>query len=483
MNSRRESDWNYLFALLLVAFLPRLYVAIAWSREPVWDGHYYHFGAERIAAGLGYSEDGWSQGHLVWRPWVHYPVGYSAVLGAVYKLFGSGIWVAPLLNAVFGSLLAGVTYLVARTCLSRGRACLAGALVALHPGLIAYSALVMTELFAALLLSAAGAVLLSLRGRPRGHVIAGLIFGIAVLVRPSSLLLLPLVAFIETDSILRSLRALAIVAGVALVVVLPWTLRNCQRFDGCALVSTNGGWNLAIGAISETGRFQTLRASDGCAVVTGQVQQDRCWAEVGRRRIFADPLRFMRLVPKKLAETFNHESFAFEYLHEADPVSWTEPRRVAGRELASGFHRLLMVLAALGVVALPRGFQRDRPGFVVQAALLTLAAALAGYGFVNDYHPFQWLVLFIVVVGFLPLPGRPPFSHGMLFVLGFLLSVVITHSLFFGEDRYHVVASPMLCILAAAALRPARVLARERALSRSADRSSSMAGPALSRLA
>jgi hypothetical protein len=37
----------------MVAFLPRLFVAIAWAREPVWDGHYYHLGATRIAAGLG----------------------------------------------------------------------------------------------------------------------------------------------------------------------------------------------------------------------------------------------------------------------------------------------------------------------------------------------------------------------------------------------------------------------------------------------
>jgi 4-amino-4-deoxy-L-arabinose transferase-like glycosyltransferase len=477
---RRESDWNYFFALLVVAFLPRLFVALAWSREPVWDGHYYHFGGERIAAGLGYSEDGWAHGHLVWRPWVHYPVGYSALLGAAYKLFGSGLWVAPLLNAVFGALLAGVIYLLARTCLSRARACVAGGLVALHPGLIAYSALVMTELFAALLLSTAALLLLIFRGRPRGYVIAGLVFGVAILVRPSSLLLLPLAAFVESGTWLRSARAVAIVSGVALLVVLPWTIRNCQRFDGCALVSTNGGWNLAIGAISETGRFQTLRASDGCALVTGQVQQDRCWAAVGRRRILENPVRFLKLVPKKLAETFDHESFAFEYLHEADPVSWTESRRVAGRELVTGYHRLLMVFAALGIVTLPTGYRQNKPAFLVQLGLLLAATALSAYAFANDYHPFHWLVLFIVAFAFLPLPGRPSLSHGMLFVLALLLSVVVTHSLFFGEDRYHIVASPMLCILAAAALRPA---SEGRRGSRAGEPSSSFANAALSRAA
>src|SRR5688572_7282498 len=77
-------DYVYTAVVALVALLPRLYVAIAWSKEPVWDGHYYHLGAERLAAGLGYSEDAFSQGQLIWKPWVHYPVGYSLLLSVFY---------------------------------------------------------------------------------------------------------------------------------------------------------------------------------------------------------------------------------------------------------------------------------------------------------------------------------------------------------------------------------------------------------------
>jgi hypothetical protein len=34
------------------------------------------------------------------------------------------------------------------------------------------------------------------------------------------------------------------------------------------------------------------------------------------------------------------------------------------------------------------------------------------------------------------------------------LLTAITHVIFFGEDRYHLAVSPLLCLLAAAALRP-----------------------------
>ena len=62
---RKPEDVAFAWALGMVAFLPRLFVAVAWSREPVWDGHYYHLGASRIARGLGYSEDVMVHGSLL----------------------------------------------------------------------------------------------------------------------------------------------------------------------------------------------------------------------------------------------------------------------------------------------------------------------------------------------------------------------------------------------------------------------------------
>ena len=38
-------DAAFTIAVFVAALLPRLFVAIAWAKEPVWDGHYYHFGA------------------------------------------------------------------------------------------------------------------------------------------------------------------------------------------------------------------------------------------------------------------------------------------------------------------------------------------------------------------------------------------------------------------------------------------------------
>jgi hypothetical protein len=282
------------------------------------------------------------------------------------------------------------------------------------------------------------------------------LFGVGALIRPTSLLALPFVGAAEHPSRARAAKSALLAIVCAGAVILPWTIRNCRTFDGCAAISTNGGWNLAIGAITTTGRFETLRASDGCRAVTGQVQQDRCWAQVGWSKIAAAPLEWLARAPKKLAETFNHESFAIEYLHEADPVRWTEERRIAGRELTTFAHRALLLCAALGVGARPIERKHRPLAFWVQAALAALIAGVGLYAFASDRHPFYVLALLIPLITALPLPGRPALGAAGVYASGLLVTVIVAHVVFFGEDRYHLVVSPILCVFAAGALRAAR---------------------------
>jgi hypothetical protein len=454
----------------LVALLPRLYVAIAFPREPVWDGHYYDFGARRIAAGLGYSD-----GTTRWHPWCHWPVGYSGFLAGVYKVFGTGPHVATLASAAVGTLLAIAVHRLARHWLSPWRARVAGLLCALHPGLIAFSALVMSEPLAALALVVAGwlgvrasdcatnGTVAANRSRTANTLASGLVLGLGTLVRPTLIAQAPFLGWVQWsprrggrslgDRIdLRAIALAAAATAVAFLAVLPWTLRNCRVMDRCAFVSTNGGWNLAIGAFSRaTGRFETLRSSDGCAVVTGQVQQDVCWRDFAIAEIEAHPVRWLSLIPKKLGYTFDQESFPVEYLHEADPDRWPEPRRTAGRELLTLAHQLLLTAAAFSIVARQAADVRGR---VVQALLGFGLAALSIWLFIGYEKPF-WLLAIAALAVAVPLPGAPSRGPVARWIAVSLVATIVTHSVLFGEDRYHVVITPLLCILAAGALRRA----------------------------
>jgi 4-amino-4-deoxy-L-arabinose transferase-like glycosyltransferase len=475
-DAHTKAGHDALFGALLfvLALAPRLTVALAWAAEPVWDGHYYDFGARRIAEGFGYSDDLSTAAGLVWHPWCHYPVGYSAFLAAFYRVFGAGHAPAAVANALVGAALAVVTWALAAQGLSQTRARIAGLVVALHPGLVLYAALVMTEPLAALLTLTAFWVALRDAQRWRGLVAGGLVLGVAALVRPQALLCAPFLACVVVRGTplgardaprdwRKHARTLALAAaaacGAALVCVLPWTARNCRVMDGCALVSTNAGWNLAIGAFPRaTGRFETLRSSDGCRDVTGQVQQDRCWFAYGVSQIRARPWHWASLVPAKLGFTFDHESFPVEYLHEARPDAWPEARRAAARDALTLVHRLLLVAAALGCVAFPlagrvRGGPREGAALATQGAALAVVAALVAYALAGDTPAFWPLAVFAAVVPWLPLRGRPPLSCALGLGVVLLGTTLLTHAVFFGEDRYHIVVTPVLAVLAAAALR------------------------------
>ena len=454
---------TFTFALFSLAFVLRLGAAFMLAGEPVWDGHYYDFGARRIAEGHGYSDDRVVNGITEWHPWCHYPVGYSGYLAFFYKVFGASATVAHVANALAGGLLPVIVFFLAREVLSERRARIAGALVALHPGLVLYGALVMSEPLSALLVMAS--FLAAVRGaRVRGvltGVVAGaLVLGVAALVRPQALLCAPFLALVAakdgsraSSSWMKKAKLAVVACVVALLPVLPWTARNCKVMDGCALVSTNAGWNLAIGAFPRaTGRFETLRSSDGCREVTGQVQQDRCWLGYGLTHIRESPGRWLGLIPAKLGFTFDHESFAVEYLREARPSAWPEDRRVLWRSIITTAHRLLVAASALGFVALARPKERTRTR-LVQNVLVGLVVVGAFLAFTADTPIFWPIVVGACLVPWLPLPGRPAAPAALLLPVVVVLSTVVAHAIFFGEDRYHIVVTPALCLLAAAALR------------------------------
>jgi hypothetical protein len=189
------------------------------------------------------------------------------------------------------------------------------------------------------------------------------------------------------------------------------------------------------------------------------VQQDDCWAEVAWRKIKDDPLRWLALAPKKLAQTFNHESFAIEYMREADPGVWPEERREAARGLLTAAHLGLLAAAALSIVAPSLG-RLKREEQYWQIGLLVVLSGLIFYGIADQEHPFHWLVLLAPALAFAPLPGRPFLGAPMRVAMAALLTTALTHVIFFGEDRYHLFVSPVVCLLAAAALRSSERAAR-----------------------
>jgi 4-amino-4-deoxy-L-arabinose transferase-like glycosyltransferase len=371
---------------------------------PEWDGAIYHRTAERIARGMGFV-DTWNN-LPPYKPTAFYPVGYPALLGAFYFVFGSHYWVAALINVASSAIATASVARMAHRAWGALPAHIGAALFTFSPGGILYCSAYMTELVSAALLCLAmlSAIRYSDTQRARWAIITGLLLGYGGLVRPPALLVAPVVAILARPPsqpwLLGTIRALVLVGIASVVVVLPWTARNCRQLDGCALVSLNGGSNLWIGADpAAMGTYRDLRIGEACLRVRGEVAKDRCFGRLAMERIKAHPLQWLALAPLKVGHLLGYESTPVSYLRAATRQRAFAQSSTAMYSLLTAYHWLILALAGISVAATPKG---KRPIEV------TLSIAV-------------------------------------------VLALVAVHVVFFGVDRYHFVFVPLLCMLAGGA--------------------------------
>ena len=163
---------------------------------------------------------------------------------------------------------------------------------------------------------------------------------------------------------------------------------------------------------------------------------------LGLRFIADDPGRWVAMMPQKLAFTFDHESFPIGYVASADPARWPERDRALGRGILSWSHRLLLTVAALAMLPRP---SRRRPRSLILPFALVLYAWFAAW---TPPHPFWPLTLAICLGAVLRFRHL---SASALYTAAATASLVVVHAVFFGEDRYHLVVTPLFCLLAATA--------------------------------
>jgi 4-amino-4-deoxy-L-arabinose transferase-like glycosyltransferase len=427
-----------------VALVARLSV-VAWAGRyfpATADGTYYHTFADRLAKGAGYTW-AWPDGAVTFAS--HYPVGYPGLLALPYRLFGAHSAVAMTVNALLGAVLAFAMYvLLARV--TRPKLALAGGLVvALHPALVPYTAALMTEGATVALVAASAAAGLGLRNKKLGIALAGLLLGVAILVRPQCLVLAPAFGLLFARGWKKRLAAAVATTALALAVVAPWTARNCVRMKSCALVSVNGGWNLAIGQQTKSGAWEAIDVPPECREVWDEAGKDACFGRAARKKILDAPLAWAKKAPEKLAVTFDYFGGAPWYLHQSNPTRFPYEAKVRLGAVETVVSRLLLLgaLFSLGTLAGTRRIAR---------------ASIAAIGAVFCFLPHAYPAYLVLVVLGLLLGRRELVQRGGLVPVSLLVivSTAALHAIFFGAGRYGLVCAPFVAALAFVR-RPARL--------------------------
>jgi len=384
--------------LVLSAALLALVVRVAWglkvARTPqgLVDPARYLGYARAIADGSGFIEP-WSG-----FPTAYYPPGYPWFLGVITWVGQPFTDDLPVLIAMVQAVLGAVSVVLAaqvarRLAGSRGGVVAAFGM-ALYPNLVFHSGAILGEtlyisLFLAFLVMALGRSWPEDLSPVRG-LVAGVVLGLAIMVRPISLAVLPIVViawWMSVADLRRAMRlAVLLSSGVALCIV-PWTVRNYIRMNDLVLLSTNTGDNLCIGhAPDATGAFS---AEPWCA--TDHRFLDGPSAEVGADRektaraideIIEHPGREPWLIWRRFwfmwIRDGDHDGVIAVQSYRLDPflVGPTEARLARAADLS---YWLVGVTGVIGLVGMARR-RRPEDVLLVGSAVMTAVVPLAFFG-------------------------------------------------------------------------------------------------------
>jgi 4-amino-4-deoxy-L-arabinose transferase-like glycosyltransferase len=438
--ARPEVRWA--LAIFALALLLRL-VTVAWVHPSPRDGRFddsvwYDTSAIHLADFNGYVFDPtvWvtADGSRIYpdedelSPTALWPPGYPVTLAVLYFFTDDSLWAGRLFNVLWGALTAVLVYAIARRLFGETSGRAGGLLMAIFPGHVLFTPLLMSETYFLFLMTATIAAFTFFvldRPDPSPWALAavGLLAGATAMVR-GEFIAFPAVLLLLLVPHLGWRRALlpgaALVLAIAALFV-PWTIRNAIQL-GEPIVGTTGAGRVALQGHHPDS--QGIPSLDIFGMIDAEFAHlDRVERELkvnseGARRsreyALEHPVEELRLIPRRLHALFRSDESA---------VTWTQSNKPwYGDEGAKRLIRLCNVFffgtIALALVAAPMWWRpRDLARMLVLAPI--------------PYYILMFGVLFI---------GDPRYHFGMYASLVIFAAPAIATLLALTADRWRDVA-------------------------------------------
>ncbi len=376
-----------LAAIFLLGLGLRLDYAIRAPQHPVDDARAY----ARISRAL-FEGEGYTQGRRFdyLQSASNYQPGLPLLVTGIYELRGApDEETARIVLALASSLAVLFAFAIGRRLGGSAAGLIAAAATAIYPALLEYAGMLMTEPLGTALL--AGMLLLYLRAREGTRAwpwaASGAAVGALAMLRPEYLLfalVLPALALLPRGGRRAGRRELgmaALMAGCALLVVLPWTVRNFIAFERVVPISTGGGQVLYEGSYIPAGpdpeditpdllaRYPWIRRQLGPA--PGPIYRGQAVAALAHRLHPGEntDAALTGMAVDSYTHAAAHEPLQLAgFLAGKVWLAWTDPARGVMRSPPwRALQILLLVAAAVGLVT---GLLRRRFDVLAIAAIL-----------------------------------------------------------------------------------------------------------------
>ena len=413
VDQQRFGPHAVLFALALV-------LRVAWVLKVDREGFVLNDAAIYNAQGVSINQG------LGFRPIyggvsAQWPPGYGVLLAGVYFVFGLHPVAGELTNAVFGALTVVLLVVLVERLFDRRTAALAGLWLAVMPGPIMWTDMLVTEtvftfLFVALFVLFAfgprspGTAALSTRRQVLWLVAVGIVIGVGANVRGEAVTwgLLPIVYFWRAVPWRTLIARVAVIGVVAVACLTPWMIRNAVRMGALVPTGTNASHTLWAGHNPAATGGQTYPPDEYFDQFTQTAPERELESAAALRRDAIEyavnhPLNELKLIPLKLIYLNRGDSHAFAWINavpegEAPPVPrvWVERLTV----IADFAYYTLLATTLAATAVLGRRLWRP-PAMRVMAASFCTALFLYGWMYYGNYRyrlPFEPLMITVSAV-------------------------------------------------------------------------------------
>ncbi|MBS7525836.1 glycosyltransferase family 39 protein [Fusibacter paucivorans] len=229
--------------LLVFSTLVRVWFITQIPTIQQFDFETYYQLAVNVATGQGYTLGGYP---VAWQGML-----YSTALGVVFKLLGTtDVMVAKILNIAMSEATILFVFILMRRLYNKPFAVwTAVGLMAFMPQQIAYCNVVGTEVVTAFVLSFTMMMMTTSLKPTVKYPILGLLSAVLSLLKPFYLaypLVLAVYAWLTEKDLKAAIVKFAVVFCVMWLAIMPWSIRNYQKYHRFIPISYNSGFNLFI---------------------------------------------------------------------------------------------------------------------------------------------------------------------------------------------------------------------------------------------
>ncbi len=353
--------------VLLVGFLTTVAYAFYFKVNITVDAQAYDSIAWSLVQGTGYTET--TRAHLPEVAIGRLGPGYEFFLAAIYLIFGHTVWVVWVIQALLHTASAFFVYLLIRRFLKdvEWPAVVGAGVYIFFIDLLEFPAMLLTEtLYLFLVLAGIHYVLNYIEKSSSDDVIRASVFlTLALLVRPP--ITIAMMVFFGFLLFQKQYRHALIFAGISVLLLTPWTVRNYLRYDKFIVTSSIIGYDVWLGNNPESkyvGELTATKEIDQYSEAEGLFAANERGKKEVIKLLLTDPWGFTKLQLTKTSIYFSAARPAAFWFHIRGSF------QLVTILLSSLFAYVIFTLGIAGFLR----FMWRKDAFSRMFALLTLAA-------------------------------------------------------------------------------------------------------------